>query len=111
MSKEIASNYRVPKFSVGDKVKITKYEKIFSKGYNKNWSKEIFAINSLSWTTDDARVDTSNLAPEKDFIALKAGVGKLGILELMNIRNFLSSLKTQVDNLDLNKLKTVPVHF
>ena len=36
-----------PKFKVFDRVRITKYENIFSKGYTENWSREIFIIDSI----------------------------------------------------------------
>ena len=35
------------KFKVDDRVKLTKYKNIFSKGYTENWSKEIFVIDFL----------------------------------------------------------------
>ena len=35
------------KFKVGDRVRITKYKNIFSKGYTKNWSREILVIDSV----------------------------------------------------------------
>ena len=42
------------KFKVGDHVRISKYENIFAKGYNPNWSEEIFVIskikNTVPWT-------------------------------------------------------------
>ena len=37
--KEIETNHKAPKFKVGDRVRITKYKNIFSKGYTENWSK------------------------------------------------------------------------
>ena len=47
-------NDKNPKFKVGDHVRISKYKKIFAKGYNPNWSDEIFVIkkmnNSVPWT-------------------------------------------------------------
>lgn len=36
-----------PKLSVGDYVRITKYKHIFQKGYETNWSDEIFIITSI----------------------------------------------------------------
>ena len=42
---EIETNPKSLKFTVGDRVRIAKYENVFSKGYNKNWSKEIFLID------------------------------------------------------------------
>ena len=34
-------------FKVGDKVRITEYTNIFSKNYTKNWTREIFVIDSV----------------------------------------------------------------
>ena len=33
-------------FKVNDRVRITKYKNIFSKGYTENWSRKTFIINS-----------------------------------------------------------------
>ena len=48
------SNIKNPKFKIGDHVKISKYKNIFSKGYNPNWSEEIFIVNrvknTVPWT-------------------------------------------------------------
>ena len=47
-------NDKDPKFKVGDHVRISKYKKIFAKGYTPNWSAEIFVIkkikNTVPWT-------------------------------------------------------------
>ena len=32
---------------MNDRVRITKYENIFSKGYTESWSREVFIINSV----------------------------------------------------------------
>ena len=53
-------------------------------------------------------VDTSDLAAIKDFIALKAEVGKLDI-KLVNVPNSLNNFKIKVDDLDVDKLKTIPI--
>ena len=48
-------------------------------------------------------VDISNLSAKKDFIALKAEVGKLGNNKLANVTtssNQFSTLKTRVNNLE-----------
>ena len=45
--KKTQTNSKVPKFKVNDKVRITKYENIFSKSYTENWSREIFIIDSI----------------------------------------------------------------
>ena len=50
--KEVNDNN--PKFKVGDHVRISKYKKIFVKGYTPNWFEEIFVIkeikNIVPWT-------------------------------------------------------------
>ena len=46
-AEKIENNLKAPKFKVNDRVRITKYKEIFSKGYIKNWSKETFIINSV----------------------------------------------------------------
>ena len=47
LTEEIELSRKAPKFKVGDRVRITKYKNIFSKSYTKNWSKEIFVIDSV----------------------------------------------------------------
>ena len=54
-------------------------------------------------------IDTSYLAAKKDFIALKAMVGKLDINKLTNVPSSLNNLKAKVDALDVSKLKFVLV--
>ena len=47
-------NKKNPSFKVGDKVRISKYQNIFAKGYTPNWSGEVFVIskikNTVPWT-------------------------------------------------------------
>ena len=43
-------NKKDPKFKVGDNVRISKYKKIFAKGYTPNWSEEVFDINEIKNT-------------------------------------------------------------
>jgi hypothetical protein len=40
-----------PKFKIGDRVRIYKYKKLFSKGYETNWTKEIFEISEIKPTS------------------------------------------------------------
>ena len=35
-------NNKDPKFKVGDRVRISKYKNVFTKGYVPNWSEEVF---------------------------------------------------------------------
>ena len=60
---------------------------------------------------DVAGVDTSNLAVKRDFIALKAEVEKLDFNKLVTVPIGSNKLKTKVDDLDVDTLKTVPTIF
>ena len=44
---KIEANPKAPKFKVNGRVRITKYHNIFSKDYAKNWSREVFIIDSV----------------------------------------------------------------
>ena len=54
-------------------------------------------------------VDTYDLVTKKGFIALKAEVDKPEINKLIMFQLVWIILKTKLDNLDVGKLKTVPV--
>ena len=41
------SNETMPKFKVGDRVRISKYKNSFAKGYTQNWSEEVFIISKI----------------------------------------------------------------
>ena len=41
------SNVTKPKFKVGDHTRISKYKKIFTKGYTQNWSEEIIVVSKI----------------------------------------------------------------
>ena len=47
MTEKSEANPKVPKFKVNDKVIITKYNNVFSKGYPESWSRIIFTIDSV----------------------------------------------------------------
>ena len=71
-------------------------------------------LDSSSYATKEeldhaTGVDTSDLAAKKKCIALKAEGDKLGINKLVNVSTSLNSLKIKVDNLNVGKLKAVPV--
>ena len=46
-TENIETNPKSPKSKVNDRVRSTKYNNIFSKGYTENWSREIFTIDSV----------------------------------------------------------------
>ena len=54
MIEETKTNPKSLKFKIGGKVRITKYNNIFRKDYSKNWSREIFFVDSVletnQWT-------------------------------------------------------------
>ena len=39
-----------PKYKVDDKVKISKYKRVFDKGYTPNWTEEIFVFDKIQYT-------------------------------------------------------------
>ena len=47
LTEKIETNFKTPKFKVNDRVRITKYKNIFSKGYIENWSREIFVTDPV----------------------------------------------------------------
>ena len=54
-------------------------------------------------------VDTSKFANKVDLVSLKSNVDKLDIDKLKNVPTNLSNLKSKVDKLDIDKLAPVPV--
>ena len=54
---------------------------------------------------------TSDLAPKKEFIALKAEISKLDINELVKVRTVVNDLKIKIGDLNVGKLKTVPTNL
>ena len=47
---ELRGKTLTTQFSIGDNVRITKKKKLFDKGYNQRWTKEIFKISKISLT-------------------------------------------------------------
>ena len=43
-------NEKDSRFKVGDRVRISKFKKIFAKGYTPNWSSEIFIVDIINGT-------------------------------------------------------------
>lgn len=48
--KRIITKTKALKFKIGDRVRISKYKKIFTKGYLPNWTNELFTIYSIKPT-------------------------------------------------------------
>ena len=47
---EFGGKIWIPKFSIGDNVRITKKKKLFDKGYTKRWTEEVFKISKIQLT-------------------------------------------------------------
>lgn len=43
---------KIPKFSIGDTVRLSKYKHVFEKAYTPNWTTEIFTIRRVLYNTD-----------------------------------------------------------
>ena len=54
-------------------------------------------------------IDTSSFAKKVDLTNLKSNVDKLDIDKLKNLPTNLNNLKSKVDKLDIGKLETTPV--
>ena len=89
------SYYPEPDSYITGKVKVVLY---FS---NYTTKKKI-----IEYATD---VDTPDLAAKKEFIVLKAKVGRLDNNQLVNVSISSNNLKVKVDDLDVVKLKTFPI--
>ena len=57
---------------------------------------------------DVTGVGATNLAAKRDFINLKADIDKIDN-ELADVLTDLNNLETKVEDLDISKLKTVPI--
>ena len=55
---------KIPKFKVGDNIRISKCKNIFAKGYTPNWLEEVFVVNEIKNTVPWTYV-TSNLNGEE----------------------------------------------
>ena len=64
MSEETQSCHKDSQLKVGDRVRITKYENIFSKGCTENRSREVFVIDSVL-KTNPCTYKIKNLNKEK----------------------------------------------
>ena len=112
MTKKIETNPKASKFNVNDRVRITKYKNVFSKGYIKNWSAEIFIIDSalkiileliklkLKWRKNKVGWVIINELAEFD---------KSDINKLFNFPTSLNNFETNANDLNVCKFKNVPV--
>ena len=141
-----------PKFKVGDHMKISKYKIIFTKGYNPNWSEEVFLIwkvkNIVPCTCVLEKVNVKVSGGKVMIICLTVGsIKRISLYKMiyypepgshskkkikneLDLSNYatkfdlkgaietdtsgcakktdLAKMKTNVDKLDIDKMKTVP---
>ena len=64
LTEKIETDPKTPKFKVNARVRITKYENTFSKGYTETWSREIFIIDNVL-KTNPWTYEIKNLNGEK----------------------------------------------
>ena len=114
-TENIKTNPKAHTFKVNDIIRITKYKNIFSKGYNENWSRESFVIDSafktnpwihkvkdlngelvmfwLVWIVNNLVVYNLKTVP--------VGLNLSDVMDNEIVKNTnLSSLKTKVNNLE-----------
>ena len=61
LTENIEMNSKAPKFKANDRVRVTKYKNIFSKGFTENWSIEMFIINFILWTYGIKDLNVQNI--------------------------------------------------
>ena len=70
---------------------------------------DLFNYATKTYIKNITHVDTSSFVLKTNLANLKTEVDKLDIDKLKNLPNNLNNLKTKVDKLDINKLVTAPV--
>ena len=70
---------------------------------------DLFNYATKSALRNATGVDTSKFAKMVDLASLKSNVDKLDIDKLKNVSTDLNNLKSKVDKLDIDKLAPVPV--
>jgi len=108
-----------PKFSVGDKVRITKKKNIFEKGYTPRWTEEVFTISSIQYT-DPPTYKIADFGGEEihgtfyeqelqktrqEIYRIKKVIRKRGNRSLVKWLGYPESFNSWADNKDLIKLQ------
>jgi hypothetical protein len=101
-----------PKFSIGDKVRITKKKNIFEKGYTPRWTEEIFTISTIQYTdpptykitdANDEEIQGSFYEQElqkstQEIFRIEKIIKKLGNKSLVKWSGYSDSFNSWVDN-------------
>ena len=111
--------------SIMKKIVDLKYNAIYAKGYTPNWSRELFIVNKINDTVpytyhlknlnDEeiiGRLSSNNIKVELDLTnyATKTDLNNITHVDTSSFasKTNLAALKTEVDKLDIDKLKTAP---
>ena len=107
-----------PKYSVGDKVRISRKETTFEKGYTPRWMEEVFTIDEVLRTDpptyklndyNDKRIQGSFYEPElqqttQDIYRVEKVIRKRGNKILVKWLGYPDSFNSWIDSKDLIKL-------
>ena len=85
------------------------FQKPKSLGANVKVELDLFNYATKADLKNATGVDTSDFAKKTDLANLKSDVDKLDIDKLKNVPSSLNNLKSKVDKLDIGKLETTPV--
>ena len=126
-------NEKYSRFKVGDRVRTSKFKNIFAKGYTPNWSPEIFIVDKINDTVpymynlqdlhdeeiigsfydrELQKTSSQNIKVELD-LTNYATKTDLKIITHIDVSGYasktnLAALKSEVDKIDVDKLKTTP---
>ena len=109
-----------PKYSVGDKVRITKKKKTFEKGYTPRWTEEIFNIVQVLYTSpptykindlNDEEIQGSFYEQElqktkQDVYRIERVIKKKGNKSYVKWLGYPSSFNSWIDNADMLKKRS-----
>ena len=108
-----------PKFSVGDKVRISVKKKTFEKGYTPRWTEEVFTISQVQYTDPPTYKITDYNGEEiqgtfyeqelqrtsQDIYRIEKVIKRQGNKSLVKWLGYPDSFNSWVDNKDLTTLK------
>ena len=115
----ILLSVKTPKFSVGDKVRISKKKGIFEKGYTPKWTEKIFTISKIQYTDPVTYKITADYNGEEikgsfyeqelqkttqETFRIEKIIRKKGNKSLVKWLGYPANFNSWVDNKDLIKL-------
>ena len=107
-----------PKFSVGDRIRITKKKTLFEKGYTPRWTEEVFAVSKVQYTEpptykikdhNDEEIQGTFYEQvmqktNQDVYRIEKVIRKRGDKSLVKWAGYPDSFNSRVENKDLIKL-------